>query len=108
MRVRGGSLRSVTDSGQRPRFGCRPEVGQPALAMSTSRNRAHARFSPRRIDQELQGAQDALIAFEGYGSNGPVLHASVLQRPASRRSGTWFDRMLSQVHQLFVGLRSRG
>ena len=75
--------------------------------MSASRKRSHARFSPRRIDQELQGAQDALIAFEGYGSNGPVLHASVLQRPAPRRSGTWFDRMLSQVHQLFVGLRSR-
>ncbi|MDA9699858.1 hypothetical protein N9U74_01670 [Synechococcus sp. AH-736-M02] len=43
--------------------------------MSTSRNRAHSRFSSRRIDQELQGAQDALIAFEGYGSNGPMLHA---------------------------------
>ena len=79
----------------------------PARPMSASRNRTHARFSSRRIDQELQGAQDALIAFEGYGSNGPVLHASVLQRPASRRSGTWVQRMLSQVHHLFSGRRSR-
>ena len=76
--------------------------------MSASRNRTHARFSSRRIDQELQGAQDALIAFEGYGSTGPLLHTSVLQRPSSRRSGTWLDRMLTQVHQLLVGLRSRG
>ena len=76
--------------------------------MSASRNRTHARFPSRRIDQELQGAQDALIAFEGYGSTGPLLHASVLQRPSSPRSGTWLDRMLTQVHQLLVGLRSRG
>ena len=54
--------------------------------MSASRNRAHARFSSLRIDQELQGAQDALIAFEGFGPTGPILHASVLQRPVARRS----------------------
>ena len=76
--------------------------------MSASRNRAHARFSSLRIDQELQGAQDALIAFEGFGPTGPILHASVLQRPVARRSGTWFDRVLNQLHQLFAGARSRG
>ena len=76
--------------------------------MSISRKRSHARFSPRRIDQELQGAQDALIAFEGYASNGPVLHSSVLQRPAPRRSGTWFDRMMSQLQHLIAGISSRG
>ena len=76
--------------------------------MSRSRNRAHARFSSRRVDQELQGAQDALIAFEGYGSNGPMLHASVLQRPAAGRSGTWFEKVFAQVQQLIAGLSSRG
>ena len=70
--------------------------------MSTSRNRAHSRFSSRRIDQELQGAQDALIAFEGYGSNGPMLHASALQRPAGRRSGTWVDKLVEPIHQLLA------
>ena len=75
--------------------------------MSALRNRTHARFSSRRIDQELQGAQDALIAFEGYSSSGPVLNASVLQRPASRRSGSWFEKVLFQVQHLFAGLRSR-
>ena len=70
--------------------------------MSTSRNRAHSRFSSRRIDQELQGAQDALIAFEGYGSNGPMLHASVLQRPAGRRSGAWIDKLVGPLHQLLA------
>lgn len=75
--------------------------------MSTSRNRAQGRFSSRRIDQELQGAQDALIAFDGYGTSGPMLHASVLQRPA-RRSGTWFDRLFAQFNQLVVGFSHRG
>ena len=103
----GGSLRSVTDCGQKPRFGCRPVVGQSASVMSTSRNRANARFSSRRIDQELQGAQDALIAFEGYGTNGPMLHASVLKRPDARRSGTWFDRVIIQLQNLFSGGRPR-
>ena len=71
--------------------------------MSTSRNRAHNRFSSRRIDQELQGAQDALIAFEGYGPNGPMLHASALQRPAGRRSGAWVEKFFAPFHQLLAG-----
>lgn len=85
----------------------RPEVGASAPDMSTSRNRAHSRFSSRRIDQELQGAQDALIAFEGYGPNGPMLHASALQRPVGRRSNTWFDRLLAPFHQLLAGFSRR-
>ena len=75
--------------------------------MATSRNRAHSRFSSRRIDQELQGAQDALIAFEGYGPNGPMLNASALKRPADQRSGTWFDRLLAPFHQLVAGFSRR-
>ena len=75
--------------------------------MSTSRNRAHSRFSSRRIDQELQGAQDALIAFEGYGSNGPMLHASALQRPAGWRSGTWLDKLVKPIHQLLAAFSRR-
>ena len=75
--------------------------------MSTSRNRAHNRFSSRRIDQELQGAQDALIAFEGYGSNGQMLHASVLQRPAGRLSGTWVNKMVATLHYLLAAFSRR-
>ena len=75
--------------------------------MSTSRNRARNRFSSRRIDQELQGAQDALIAFEGYGSNGPMLHASALQRPVGRRSDTWVDKLFAPFHQLLAGFYRR-
>ena len=59
-------------------------------------------FRRRRIDQELQGAQDALIAFEGYGPSGPMLHASALQRPAGRRSGTWVNRLFAPFHQLLA------
>ena len=70
-----------------------------------SLKRALARFSSRRIDQELQGAQDALSAFEGYGTDGPILHASALQRPAVRRSGAWFDMVFEKFHQLLAGCR---
>ena len=75
--------------------------------MSTSRNRAHSRFSSRRINQELQGAQDALIALEGYGANGPLLHASALQRPAGRRSATWVDKLVAPLQQLLAAFSRR-
>jgi len=75
--------------------------------MPKSRNRAQARRTSRRIDQDLQGAQDALIAFEGYGTNGPMLHASALQRPAARRPIAWFERAFTRLHQLFVEVTSR-
>ena len=91
----------------RVRFGGRPELGQPDQTMSTSRNRARSRFSSRRIDQELQGAQDALIAFEGYGSHGPMLHVSALERPADRGQDTWLQRFQHQWHQWFEAVRSR-
>ena len=91
----------------RVRFGGRPELGQPDQTMSTSRNRARSRFSSRRINQELQGAQDALIAFEGYGTNGPMLHVSALERPADRGRETWLQRFQQQWHQWFASVRSR-
>lgn len=76
--------------------------------MSTSRNRARSRFSARTIVQELQGAQDALIAFDGYGPEGPLPHATVLQRPAARHASTWLERVLQPWHQLRAALRLRG
>ena len=108
MSWRFGFLRSITNCFQRAQSGARPVVGPYAQAMSTSRKRAQARFSSRRIDQELQGAQDALIAFEGYGTGGPMLHASALQRPAVRRSGAWFDKVFEQFHRLLAGFSHRG
>mgnify|MGYP004060358171 CR=1 FL=1 len=76
--------------------------------MSSLRNRAHARFFFRQIEQELQGAQDAFIAFEGYSPQSSTLHGSVLQRPADRRSEHWFDKVLAQFHELLAGFSRRG
>lgn len=76
--------------------------------MSISRNRANPRFSGRRMDQELQGAQDAFIAFEGYASDGPMLHSSALQRPAIRDSLTWWDRVIAKIRQRVAGIVFRG
>ena len=76
--------------------------------MSISRNRAKPRLSDRGMDQELQGAQDAFIAFEGYAPDGPMLHSSALQRPAIRDSVTWWDRVIAQVRQRVAGIIFRG
>ena len=59
------------------------------------------------MDQDLQGAQDALIAFEGYGPNGPMLNALALQRPAVRRSLTWVEKLFAPFHQLLAGFSRR-
>ncbi len=49
--------------------------------MSSARNRSREQLSPRALLQDLQGARDAMIAFEGYDPPATALHASVLDRP---------------------------
>lgn len=59
--------------------------------MSAARNRsgkghgAHRgpRLTPRFLVDDLQGARDALIAFDGYEPSGRTSLASALQRPSA-------------------------
>ena len=36
-----------------------------------------------------------------------LLHASALQRPAGRRSGTWVDKLVAPLHQLLAAFSRR-
>ncbi len=57
--------------------------------MSSVRNRSQSHFSPqvnqRVLQHDLEGASEALAAFDGFESAGPVLQSSVLQRPKKWR-----------------------
>ena len=53
--------------------------------MSSARNRSQSEHSPqvkqRILQHDLEGAGEALTAFDGFKSSGPVLQAMVLKRP---------------------------
>ena len=51
--------------------------------MSSARNRSREQLSARALLQDLQGARDAMIAFDGYEPPATALHASVLDRPSA-------------------------
>ena len=69
--------------------------------MSFTRNRSQSSDSPnvkpRALQLHLQGAQDTLKAFDGYHSTGPVLQASVLERPTGRPQVTVLQRLVERV-----------
>ena len=72
--------------------------------MSFARNRSKSSNSPqvklRALQQHLQGAQDAMTAFDGYQSSGPMLQSAVLQRPAKRQRMTVLQRLLEKGRRL--------
>ena len=73
--------------------------------MSFTRNRSQSSHSPhvkpRALQQHLQGAQDAMMAFDGYQSSGPVLQSAVLKRPAKRLRMTVLQRLLEKGRRLY-------
>jgi hypothetical protein len=68
--------------------------------MSFTRNRSQSSHSPnvnpRALQMHLQGAQDALSAFDGYHSSGPALQPSVLERPAGFQRLTVLQQLLQR------------
>jgi hypothetical protein len=72
--------------------------------MSFTRNRSQSIHSPhvkpRALQQHLQGAQDAMTAFDGYQPYGPMLQSAVLQRPAKRQRMTVLQRLLEKGRRL--------
>ena len=72
--------------------------------MSFMRNRSQSSHSPhvkpRALQQHLQGAQDAMTAFDGYQSSGPMLQSAVLQRPVKRQRMTVLQRLLEKGRRL--------
>jgi len=53
------------------------------LFMASARYRSRRSLSQRSLQHDLQGARDALIAFDGFEPAGVPVPAAVLQRPST-------------------------
>ena len=78
--------------------------------MSSVRNRSQSHFSPqvnqRVLQHDLEGATEALAAFDGFESAGPVLQSTVLQRPRESQQRSLFQQWLKQARNFFASVRS--
>ena len=78
--------------------------------MSSLRNRSQSHYSPqvkqRVLQHDLEGATEALAAFDGFESSGPVLQATVLQRPRGPQQRSLLQQLLNQARNLFASIRS--
>ena len=78
--------------------------------MSSARNRSQSEHSPqvkqRILQHDLEGAGEALTAFDGFKSSGPVLQAMVLKRPRGPQQDSLLQQLLKQARNLFVLVRS--
>ena len=78
--------------------------------MSSVRNRSQSHHSPlvhqRVLQHDLEGAKEAMTAFDGFESAGPVLPAKVLQRPRRPQQRTLLQQWLKQARNLFASVRS--
>ena len=76
--------------------------------MSFARNRSQSSDSPnvksRALQLHLQGAQDAMTAFDGYQSTGPALQASVHERPGGRQQVTVLQRLMERGSRLMLSM----
>ena len=78
--------------------------------MSSAHNRSQSEHSPqvkqRILQHDLEGAGEALTAFDGFKSSGPVLQAMVLKRPRGPQQDSLLQQLLKQARNLFVSVRS--
>ena len=78
--------------------------------MSSARNRSQSEHSPqvkqRILQHDLEGAGEALTAFDGFKSSGPVLQAMVLKRPRGPQQDSLLQQLLKQARNLFLSVRS--
>ena len=76
--------------------------------MSFARNRSQSGDSPniksRALQLQLQGAQDAMTAFDGYQATGPALQASVLERPVAHQQVPVLQRLMERVRRLMPSM----
>ena len=74
--------------------------------MSSVRNRSQSHHSPqvnqRVLQHDLEGATEALTAFDGFESAGPVLQATVLQRPRGPHQRSLLQQLQKQARKLFA------
>ncbi len=77
--------------------------------MSSVRNRSQSHQSPqvtqRILEHDLEGVGDAMTAFDGFKSAGPVLSSTVLQRPSGPQQRSILRELLHQARNLFALVR---
>ena len=61
-------------------------------------------MKPRALQLHLQGAQDAMKAFDGYESSGPVIQSTVLDRPSGRQRMSVRERLLEKGRRLVAAV----
>ena len=78
--------------------------------MSFARNRSQSVESPqvtqRILQHDLEGVGEAMTAFDGFKSAGPVLDSIVLQRPSDPQQRSFVQQLLHKARNLFVLARS--
>ena len=78
--------------------------------MSSARNRSQSVESPqvtqRILQHDLEGVGEAMTAFDGFKSAGPVLDSIVLQRPSDPQQRSFVRQLLHKARNLFVLVRS--
>lgn len=79
--------------------------------MSSACNRSQSGESPqvtqRILQHDLEGVGEAMTAFDGFKSAGPVLKSMALQRPSGPQQRSFVQQLLNKARNLFVLVRSR-
>ena len=78
--------------------------------MSSARNRSQSGESPqvsqRILQHDLEGVGEAMTAFDGFKSAGPVLESMVLQRPSDSQQRSFLEQLVYKARNLFGLVRS--
>ena len=75
--------------------------------MASARCRSRRSLSQRSLQQDLQGARDALIAFDGFEPAGHPVPAAVLQRPSTGSTLRGWPQWLERAGQWWASMRQR-
>ena len=75
--------------------------------MATARYRSSRSLTQRSLQHDLQGARDALIAFDGFEPAGHPVPAAVLERPSAGSTLKGWPQWLQWARQLWTSMRQR-
>ena len=74
--------------------------------MAAGRHRGRRALTQRALQHDLQGARDALIAFDGFEPAVSPVPAAVLQRPSDAPRQAW-PQWLAWMRNLWSSMRQR-
>jgi len=85
----------------------RPVEVRADLFMASARYRSRRSLSQRSLQHDLQGARDALIAFDGFEPAGVPVPAAVLQRPPAGSTLQGWPQWLQRARCWWSSMRQR-